>query len=1114
MKLRLKLAVAIAIPAVLFLIYCIVGFLIVPAIAPSLIGNIASDKIAGSIEVKRLSLNPLSFRAELSEFVLKDTDGNTIAGFETAVADIDPIATLFGDEIRVPELILGRPFADVVIAEDGSINILDAVRVLDPAPPEEPREPIELPMVWIGEIAMQNGRVSIDDRVRGIARQIEPIEFRTVDFRTAPDVLNELRFSLETDATERIDLTSTLQFNPLTIAGKVDVGFRLDGFKPVVDPLLNFFIEGGEVTLSLGFLFDPLGDDPKVGVGAMRVGVGSTVLRAKGDTEPFFAFDQIDVAGVAADLISGEASVESVGITGVQARAKRLADGSIDLVPVLTPNLPATPEESEPVEPEPVKQGPREPVRIGVIADGRDPGEAVDAVLEAIGRLTPESVKVLLGELSVSESAFRVTDEAVDPSTKLNIDAFTFNLANVTNTHGEEAPLTVAFELNESGRVEVDGAVTPLPTAAGLNFNASGIELPIINAYLAEALPALSLGSGTARVNGRIDAALTDNPLPDIKLTVEEAGIDAFRLFEVVETDEPVAAFEALSVKGISASLEPLSVTVSEVMLLEPFARVERLAGVDDEPGQLAPLTWLPTAAPTEEYSPKTDPKPERPEADSPPIIDVNTLKARLDRFVIENAELRILDRDVDPAVDERVSEIGLNLEDVVLGESAPARLTVTGRIAGEGQFEVTASAIPADPYASTSLALNVRRVPLRIGTPYVVDLIGRPITGGNAEADLSVSLKNGFLDVGYDAGVRTMRFGDAVPGKGTLNLPIPLETGVILLEDASGLLRIPKVPVSGYITENPPDPSKRLKIDFVAALADASRQMFLTAATSPFSLLGKTLGPGGEEIDLSRIEFEPGSAELTEESREILARLADALRKKPSLNVAIEPLFDRVEDRRAASNAMLEERIDAAMKDEGRPMSRQAAVSSLFKALGGASELLDRSGLANSTVAKEPTETQTDDTEHSEAGSASEIPENDRESIRETAVREIARLVGRQGRRIILTREVANENGVEKKFVETTESIPETGESRSESPKSSENPTAGAQSSGSSVAEMEDWLRKQMPVETSTLRDFAAKRREAVVDYLTELGIASQVAAIREPRPGEDPQVRFDLAE
>ena len=148
---------------------------------------------------------------------------------------------------------------------------------------------------------------------------------------------------------------------------------------------------------------------------------------------------------------------------------------------------------------------------------------------------------------------------------------------------------------------------------------------------------------------------------------------------------------------------------------------------------------------------------------------------------------------------------------------------------------------------------------------------------------------------------VEQLTLGERVDSPEATKLPVSL--AVALLKDSNGNIEL-DVPVKGDLN----DPH----FDFGKVVTDAMSQIITNVVSSPFAALGSLVGVDGEE--LSYIEFEFGSANLSPIQIEKLDKLADALNERSELQLEITGRADKEYDRSAltenGNEAVDEERL------------------------------------------------------------------------------------------------------------------------------------------------------------------------------------------------------------
>jgi hypothetical protein len=179
---------------------------------------------------------------------------------------------------------------------------------------------------------------------------------------------------------------------------------------------------------------------------------------------------------------------------------------------------------------------------------------------------------------------------------------------------------------------------------------------------------------------------------------------------------------------------------------------------------------------------------------------------------------------------------------------------------------------LSADVY--TNLALNFRNIELTAFNPYSGKFAGYNISKGKLSTEMKYLVEERRLDARHRIVVDNLEFGDKTDSKDAA--PIPIKLGVALLKDRRGVIEL-DLPVKGTLD----DPEFRLAPLIWKGIVG----LLTTIVTAPFKALGALFG--GEE-DLAYVEFQPGSAALTEAQSKKLGTLAASLVERPELRLNV----------------------------------------------------------------------------------------------------------------------------------------------------------------------------------------------------------------------------------
>jgi len=182
--------------------------------------------------------------------------------------------------------------------------------------------------------------------------------------------------------------------------------------------------------------------------------------------------------------------------------------------------------------------------------------------------------------------------------------------------------------------------------------------------------------------------------------------------------------------------------------------------------------------------------------------------------------------------------------------------------------------------------------------TPYSGKYAGYTIEKGKLSFDLKYLIVKRKLDSQNQIFIDQFTFGDKVESPDATKLPVKL--AIALLKDRKGEIKL-DLPVTGSL-DDPKFSVWRVILKIIVNLISK-------AATSPFSLLGAVLG-GGEE--LSFVEFDFGSATITEANAKKLQIITKALHDRPSLKMDIEGHVDMEKDREGLKQYLFQRKVKA----------------------------------------------------------------------------------------------------------------------------------------------------------------------------------------------------------
>lgn len=531
--------------------------------------------------------------------------------------------------------------------------------------------------------------------------------------------------------------------------------------------------------------------------------------------------------------------------------------------------------------------------------------------------------KLRVAELAVEGGTIAFTDNAQPRPVALEVSTLDITAKNLASDGAKPEPLRLSARITdpqapqegktsksaknaEHGRLVYQGTLAPQPLAMEGRINATRLPLHTLDGYLAGQI-AVELLHADMGFRGQITLAQNskgtslrlggDAAIDDLKAN----STAAFTPKTKAQVGEELLAWKSLTLRGLAVASAPGTaprVEVQETSLADFFARITineagriNLADLAKTPAEAqaansaaanaqnasAPETGraAPTAAAT--------PDPLAPVLRFGPVSLVNGRVAFSDFFIRPNYSADL---------SELTGKLSAFSSEMAGGEPVLADLELRGKAEGTASLEVTGKLNPLAQPLALDIIGKVRDLELPPLSPYSVKYAGHGIERGKLSVDVNYKvLPNGQLTASNRLVLNQLTFGEPVAGAPN---SLPVKLAVALLADRNGVIDL-DLPISGSLS----DPQFRIGPVIFKIIVN----LIGKALTSPFSLLASALG-GGDEM--SHVAFAPGSAALTPEAQQNLAKIVKALTDRPALKITVTGTASLKDEREGMQRARL----------------------------------------------------------------------------------------------------------------------------------------------------------------------------------------------------------------
>lgn len=502
---------ALAYLPIALVLYTLFGFFAVPLIIRKIIVPQVQKRLNATITLDKAYTNPFSFYLALHKLEVKDLAGDKVFAFDEFNTNFQPLDTIFSRGWHFDSVNVVAPFIRGRIEADGS-NTLD--RLIKPVPVDpnaKPEEPLKrIPRLVVRELSVEKGEADLKDlsTPKPFEREIHGASFRITNVDTRPDYVNPMKIEFSTDEGAKVTWTGSLQVNPLTSKGEIQVErIQPARFMPYVMRYTDISIEGAELGAKLSYEFAPAASPriAKVHVSTATLDTPKLIVPwqdiIKGRADA--AADKVTITDIDADADARSITIAKIDVAGGESLLElskgrtvpqRIADALLNEAhEKLT--LPPV----EPITREDVAAIPYPVVRLltglkQLISDVQNPWT------------------IELTSLDVANHRHAFADLSAPQAVKLSLSNVSVHAGPIKSAEQFFTPFSLNVTFEKQGKAAIKGSIKPLDQIIeghieGSDLNAA-VASPYIPASALAPLPPARLGNSIIALNGDFRAEL------------------------------------------------------------------------------------------------------------------------------------------------------------------------------------------------------------------------------------------------------------------------------------------------------------------------------------------------------------------------------------------------------------------------------------------------------------------------------------------------------------------------------------------------------------------------------------------------------------------------------
>ncbi len=589
---------------------------------------------------------------------------------------------------------------------------------------------------------------------------------------------------------------------------------------------------------------------------------GSKNIKKAGDTG-FLSIPRTDVTGVDIDLLKGKIDVNSVNIHGPVLRFLMQKDGTSNLERFYS-----------------------------FLVSGSSSAKKKDEGTSEDGKSKKEEGKEMLfhiGAFKIEKAHVEFTDNSVPEPVRLHFSGLETELRDISTKKGRKFNFTAKTQVNKTGLIKISG--TGMLSTLGLQTKimASNVPLPPLQGYVS---PHLNMELGRGHVSLKAMASFQKKGNRKILSARGTTKIQNVLLFGK-KSQEPLTKWREIAINNFSIGYEPLKVDIKEIVL----NRVKQnIIVFKDGDSNIASIL---KAKKDEKASQKTSKRGKTPEGNRQSDKSVQRPVIKIGRVRFKSCKVRMVDRSLKLVFVREFDDIKGTVSGLENRPGMKAKVDISALVDNRSKASVIGLVNPLAKPFFADLTVKIGGAGMTRFSPYAQRFLGYQIERGKMFLDLHIRLNGNKLYVDNRLVLDRFDLGSHVQSKDAINAPIKL--AIALLKDRSGKIDL-NIPVRGELD----DP----EFSYRSAVLRAIMNIFIKAATAPFSLLGSVFG-SDEKLD--SVVFEPGVSKLDDKARKKLDILAKALRDRPALKVEVTGYFDPEADK----EGLLERRFMHLLKKE-----------------------------------------------------------------------------------------------------------------------------------------------------------------------------------------------------
>ncbi|WP_331775188.1 DUF748 domain-containing protein [Sulfurospirillum sp. 1612] len=813
---------------ILFLVvtYTAIGFLFLPWFLVNKAPQILKEKIGINLKIAKAEFNPYSFELTLHHVVLDDLHNKPVLSIKRFYTNYTLLG-LFNKTLLVNKIELNAPKLYVTFQKDGILNLSNIIQSTPTTTPKTQTSESTLPNITLNALNMTEGSIVYQDQRnhKNFQYHLGPYHFVARDISTQKDRINSYSFQTTLHNKGSILWKGGMGINPFKVYGVIQVkDLNLVTLYHYALPDMKASLTHGTLDLKLPYqiIFH---EGMKVNIDQANATLSQLIMTQKDNQKTLIDAPKLEVKGVNLKWPKQSLFIDQIHLNDTHINPVLQKNAQLNFMTLLASQEPSK------TAPKPQPAHPAKPWEYGIHA-------------------------ITTHNLSVN-----FIDETLNKPLRSQLHNIQVTIKNFSSKKTDPIGIKLSATLNQKTDINATSTLIQTPLSSQSSIQLSHFRLSDFHPYLD---PFINFKIKNADVDVNATLKTDFDSHNNINLL---ANTKIYNLLLQTTKGANLLKWNDLQVQGIKYSNHPLSVTIKNMRLLEPYISGEIYKN------HTSNFSNLIKSQPQSESSTTTATDP--------------SLQLKIGPIKILNATADFGDASLPFPFKTHIHNLNGSISTLDFGATTPSKVNIDGKIDKYGYANIKGVILPFQFKKRANIDVLFKNINLTTLTPYSGKFLGYKIKSGKLSMNLNYKIDNASLIGSNKINIDTLNLGQPVKSKDAVNLPLNL--AIALLKDSNGQIDI-DLPVSGDM--NNPD------FSYGGIVWRAVGNMITGLVTAPFRFLGSLLGIKGD--DLKMIDFEQGSAIIISTEYEKLDNLHKILNKRPNIRIELSGGYDEEADLKA----------------------------------------------------------------------------------------------------------------------------------------------------------------------------------------------------------------------